>query len=189
MIKRQKCSHCGKVADFFHDFCTLCWAHRTRGSLLKEDEKEQLASERAGYEKELQRKAWQQKFERWQHLVIVPAVWLTLSSLYWLTHKVAPALAGAFPVIWLLVPVVCVIGFALGGWLVGGGTELTLGSSLLMAIALIYGSFCITLMQVEYAEGAGQSPARIFFNLAELAACGLILWGAVQILRLGRNRP
>lgn len=188
MTKRLKCPHCGKVADFFHEYCTLCWAHRTKGAVLREDEQEMLALERAAYERSLRQKEWQQKFERWQKLVIGPAVLLTLASIGWSTHLVAPALAGRLPWLWLLFPSGCLIGFALGGYWVGGGLKLTMGASLMAAAGLLYGYATLAAIESELAA-PNQEPMNVILSIVEAALCGIILYGSVQIIRLARIKP
>lgn len=187
MTKRLKCPHCGKVADFFNEYCTLCWAHRTKGAVPSEEEKERLELERAAYERSLQQKEWQRKFERCQHLVILPAVLLTLDSIFWITHLAAPALAWDQPLI-LLCPGICLVGFALGGYLVGGGTRLALGASLITVAGLLAGYFIVTALLSALADPI-QKPMKVLMLIAEAALIGIALYGSVQIIRLARIKP
>lgn len=184
MTKRTKCPHCAKVADFYNDFCTLCWSHFTKGQVLSA---EQIASSRDSYAAALARKKWQEQFDRWQKLVIGPAVILTIASIGWTIGSLTGALAGEVPWVWMLLPGVSLLGFAGGGYLIGGCKALPLASVLLALAALAYGFSSVMALEIDLSRPK-VNPSAVIKDAAALVFCGMALFGAIQIFRLNGSR-
>ena len=184
MVKRIKCPHCGKVADFHQDSCTLCWAHRVRGPLGSE---EQIAQARERYRQHQEQAEWQARFDRWQKVVIHPAVLLTISSIGWAFSSVGLCWGLDVPWVYALPSLVSVIGFPLGGYWVGGSKWLRPATALLIVAALAYGGSAVQAAMHDI-ELDSLSARGALWALLQLSLCAAVLWGSVQIFRL-KPRP
>lgn len=180
MSQRAKCPHCGKVVDFHNDFCTECWSHVKKGRVLSP---EQISSSRETYAGIVARKKWDKEFERWQKLVMGPAVLLTIASIGWTVLTLPFALSGEFPWFWMLLPGISLVGFALGGYLIGGCKALPASSVLLGLAALAYGYSGVESLLLELSKPR-VSPGAAIKDIGSIVLCGMALVGAVQIFRL-----
>lgn len=182
MNQRMKCPHCSKVADFHNDFCTLCWSHRNKGKVLTE---EQIAQTEASYAKVVAQQKWQAAFDKYQKLVIPPAVILTICVVAWIAG-LAPALAaGDVPWLWMTLPGMSLLGFALGGYLVGGCHQLRLATVLLGLGALAYGYVGVESISISLAGDSDLSD--VLWGGTEIAMCAIILYGSYHIFRMDRK--
>ena len=180
MVKRIKCPHCGKVADFHEDQCTLCWAHRVRGALSSEEE---IAAARERYRLHQERANWQACFDRWQKVVIHPAVLLTILSIGWAFSTVGLCWGLGVPWVNAVPSLVSVIGFPLGGFWVGGGKWLRPATILLMVAALAYGGTSV-LAALNDIELNALTAKSLVWGVLELTMCASVFWGSVQLFRL-----
>lgn len=184
MVKRIKCPHCGKVADFHQDSCTLCWAHRVRGPLGSE---EQIAQARERYRQHQEQAEWQARFDRWQKVVIGPAVLLTISSIAWAFSSVG--LCWGLGVSWVHAApaLVSVMGFPLGGFWVGGSKWLRPATILLVVAGLTYGWSVVEMIMSDLELDSLKAKDLIWYAI-QSSLCAAVLWGSVQIFRL-KPRP
>lgn len=180
MVKRIKCPHCGKVADFHEDQCTLCWAHRVRGALGSEEE---IAQARERYRQHQEQKDWQARFDRWQKVVIRPAVLLTILSIGWAFLSVGQCWGLEVPWVIALPSLVSVIGFPLGGYWVGGGKWLRPATILLILAALAFGGTSVLTVMSDI-EIHALSAKSLVWGVLELSMCASVFWGSVQLFRL-----
>lgn len=185
MNPRQKCAHCGKLADFQEDFCTSCWSHRTQGKVLSS---EQIATCEARYAAVNENKRWQAELGAWQNRLLLPAILMTLWCLFAVSTLLPVYLKYGEGRFELGIAVLCAASFAIGGYLIGGSKALRIACPLLIlaSLAATYhiGDYLLEVMRGEAKLGKG-----FVFSSIRLVFCGAIVVSSVQILRLKRPAP
>ncbi|MCB1279388.1 hypothetical protein [Prosthecobacter sp.] len=183
MTPRQKCAHCGKIADFRDDFCTLCWSHRIKGKVLTD---EQIASCQSQFAAANEQKRWQAEFGTWQTRLLMPAILMTLWCVYWAFVTLPFYLKFDLGLLELLASVFCIVSFAGGGFLVGGSKMLK-SACVLLILGSVVSAIHIGDYFLDVANGASEAGKGMLWSSVRLVLCGTILVSAVQILRI--NRP
>lgn len=182
MNPRQKCAHCGKLADFHEDFCTLCWSHRTKGKVLTS---EQIATCETQFAAVNEKKRWQAELGAWQTRLLLPAILMTLWCLFGVSLLLPAFLKYGEGRLELALAVFCAASFAIGGYLVGGDKSLQIACALLI-IASLAATYHTGGYLLDVLHGEAKIDKRFFFSCLRLVFCGTILVSSVMILRLKR---
>jgi hypothetical protein len=182
MNPRHKCAHCGKLADFHEDFCTLCWSHRTKGKVLTS---EQIATCETQFAAVNAKKRWDVELGVWQNRLLLPAILMTLWSLFGVSSLLPHFLKYGEGQLELAVAVLCAASFAIGGYLVGGSRALNIACPLLI-IACLAATYHTGGYLLDVLHGEAKIDKRFFFSSLRLMFCGTILVTSVMILRLKR---
>lgn len=180
MSPRQKCAHCGKVAEFRDDFCTSCWSHRTKGKVLTS---EQIATCETQFAAVNEKKQWQAELGVWQNRLLIPAILMTLWCLYAVSTLLPVYLKYGEGQLELAIAVLCAASFAGGGYLVGGGKALKIACPLLI-LASLAATYHIGGYLLDVMNGDAKLSKGFLFSSLRLVLCGTILVSAVKILRL-----
>ena len=182
MNPRQKCAHCGKLADFHEDFCTGCWSHRTKGKVLTS---EQIATCETQFAAVNEKNRWQAELGAWQNRLLLPAILMTLWCLFGVSLLLPAFLKYGEGRMELAIAVFCAACFAMGGYLVGGAKSLQIACPMLIiaSLAATYplGDYLLDVLRGEAKLGKG-----FIFSSIRLVFCGVILVSSVMILRLKR---
>ena len=182
MTPRQKCAHCGKLAEFHEDFCTSCWSHRTKGKVLTD---EQIATCEKQFAAANDRKRWQAELGVWQTRLLIPAILMTLWCLFGVSLLLPAFLKYGDGKLEFGIAALCAASFAGGGYLVGGARALHIACPLLILASLV-ATFHIGGYLVDVLQGEAKLSKGFVFSAIRLVFCGTILVSAVKILRLKR---
>ncbi len=182
MIPRQKCAHCGKLADFKDEFCTSCWSHRTKGKVLTS---EQITTCEAQYAALNDKKRWQAKLGAWQNRLLLPAILMTLWCLFGVSTLLPTFLKYGSGRLELAIAVFCAASFAIGGYMVGGAKALNIACPLLI-IASLAATYHIGDYLLDVLRGEAKLTRGFVFSGIRLVFCGTVVVSSVQILRLKR---
>ena len=182
MSLHQKCPHCSKIAAFVNDFCVLCWSHRIKGAVLSP---EQIASSREKYSAMRVAQDKEAAFDKALRAVMVPVVFLILWAIWLSLRTLALCIAERKEWLTAVLPVTCLVGFAVGGYLLGGRRSITLACALLiiagLLAALYFGASLYHLFST-----AGLDLKAFIFYAGGLGAAGFVMFGAIRILRTER---
>jgi hypothetical protein len=179
MSPHQKCPHCSRIVAFVNDFCVHCWSHRTRGAVLTP---EQVVSSKQQYAAVLNAQRQEAAFEKIQRSTVLPVAILTLGLVWWVIQMLLAMLSGNASLLTLVLPVLCLVGFTVGGFMLGGRKSIALSCVILLvsgALGTIYfGAFLYLVLFVS--EESGTDALWLAAGLALVIA---IIVGAIRILK------
>jgi hypothetical protein len=182
MIPRQKCAHCGKLADFKDEFCTSCWSHRTKGKVLTN---EQITKCETQYAALNEKKRWQATLGTRQNRLLLPTILMVLWSVYGVFSLLPFYLKFGLGQLELAINVFCSASFAIGGYLVGGARALKAACYLLI-LASLAATYHIGDYLMEVLHDEAEIDEGFLYSCLRLVFCGTILISSIQILRLKR---
>lgn len=185
MIPPPKCEHCGKVAAFHDDFCTLCWSHRKKGKVLTDD---QIAICQSQFAAEDGRKRWSAELSVWQSRVLIPIILMILWCAYWGLSKLPHYIKFKVGLPEMTLALLCAAGFAVGGFMLGGTKKLPVACSLLIIASLI----CVVHAGGSFLDDLNHIRPKIMgllWSSIRLFLCGAILVSCVRVLLIKRPVP
>jgi len=180
MNPRQKCVHCGKLADFHDDFCTQCWSHRIKGKVLTNEQITTCETQLAAVN---EKKRWQAELGVWQNRLLIPAILMTLWCLFGVSSLLPHYLKYGAGQMELAIAAFCAASFAGGGYLVGGARALHIACPLLI-LASLAATFHIGGYLLDVLHGDATFSKGFFFGALRLIFCGTIVVSAVKLLRI-----